>query len=97
MFCRNQSSLTKAILPPYNQVCQPAIFVWPVSCLGPFIFLRLFQIFRIDQKGYGQGRNRTADTRIFSPLLYRLSYLARTLEYCVKSLASQGRLALLRS
>ena len=24
----------------------------------------------------GQGRNRTADTRIFSPLLYRLSYLA---------------------
>ena len=25
----------------------------------------------------GQGRNRTADTGIFSPLLYRLSYLAR--------------------
>ena len=24
----------------------------------------------------GQGRNRTIDTRIFSPLLYRLSYLA---------------------
>ena len=24
----------------------------------------------------GQGRNRTADTRIFSPLLYLLSYLA---------------------
>ena len=24
----------------------------------------------------GQGRNRTADTRIFNPLLYRLSYLA---------------------
>ena len=24
----------------------------------------------------GQGRNRTADTRIFSPLLYHLSYLA---------------------
>lgn len=24
----------------------------------------------------GQGRNRTNDTRIFSPLLYRLSYLA---------------------
>src|SRR6185312_14487621 len=23
----------------------------------------------------GQGRNRTADTRIFSPLLYQLSYL----------------------
>ena len=26
--------------------------------------------------GSGQGRNRTADTRIFSPLLYQLSYLA---------------------
>jgi hypothetical protein len=24
----------------------------------------------------GQGRGRTADTRIFSPLLYQLSYLA---------------------
>ena len=24
----------------------------------------------------GSGRNRTADTRIFSPLLYRLSYRA---------------------
>ena len=24
----------------------------------------------------GQGRNRTSDTRIFSPLLYQLSYLA---------------------
>ena len=27
----------------------------------------------------GQGRNRTTDTRIFSPLLYQLSYLAREL------------------
>ena len=27
----------------------------------------------------GQGRNRTADTRIFSPLLYQLSYLAQKL------------------
>ena len=25
----------------------------------------------------GQGRNRTADTRIFNPLLYQLSYLAK--------------------
>ena len=38
----------------------------------------------------GQGRNRTADTRIFSPLLYRLSYLARAFEYCVKPMESQG-------
>ncbi len=28
------------------------------------------------QIGGGQGRNRTTDTRIFSPLLYQLSYLA---------------------
>ena len=28
----------------------------------------------------GQGRNRTADTRIFSPLLYQLSYLASTVQ-----------------
>ena len=28
----------------------------------------------------GWGRNRTADTRIFSPLLYRLSYPAKTSE-----------------
>ena len=29
----------------------------------------------------GLGRNRTTDTRIFSPLLYRLSYRARANEY----------------
>jgi hypothetical protein len=29
---------------------------------------------------YGQGQNRTADTRIFSPLLYQLSYLAGTMQ-----------------
>ncbi len=34
------------------------------------IFLPIFK-----QSG-GQGRNRTTDTRIFSPLLYQLSYLA---------------------
>src|SRR5262245_8851729 len=28
----------------------------------------------------GQGRNRTTDTRIFSPLLYQLSYLAAGVE-----------------
>src|SRR6185312_3114982 len=34
---------------------------------------------RIDRRyrgNGGQGRNRTIDTRIFSPLLYQLSYLA---------------------
>ncbi len=28
-----------------------------------------------------QGRNRTADTRIFSPLLYRLSYLGEERDF----------------
>ena len=31
---------------------------------------------RVGRELGGQGRNRTADTRIFNPLLYRLSYLA---------------------
>lgn len=34
----------------------------------------------------GQGRNRTADTRIFSPLLYQLSYLADGEWSCVLNL-----------
>ncbi len=38
----------------------------PLSYL--FVFAKL--------AGSGQGQNRTADTRIFSPLLYQLSYLA---------------------
>ena len=29
-----------------------------------------------EERDGGQGQNRTADTRIFSPLLYQLSYLA---------------------
>ncbi len=34
------------------------------------------ELSRLVKKKYGSGRNRTADTRIFSPLLYRLSYRA---------------------
>ena len=37
----------------------------------------------------GQGRNRTDDTRIFSPLLYQLSYLAPTITKRSNSLATQ--------
>ena len=44
---------------------------------------------------YGaQGRNRTTDTGIFSPLLYRLSYLgkgSRARLYAALVRASQGR------
>ncbi len=37
--------------------------------------MRLSEEMNKNKKKYGQGRNRTADTGIFSPLLYRLSYL----------------------
>ena len=30
----------------------------------------------LEQQNGGLGRNRTTDTRIFNPLLYRLSYQA---------------------
>jgi hypothetical protein len=49
---------------------------------------------RVFEKSYnllfingGQGQNRTADTGIFSPLLYRLSYLAVSGERCIKATA----------
>jgi len=32
-------------------------------------------------KAGGKARNRTGDTRIFSPLLYQLSYLAKLIYY----------------
>ncbi len=40
-------------------------------------FLRISQALAAlgDQENGAQGRNRTADTRIFNPLLYQLSYL----------------------
>jgi hypothetical protein len=43
-----------------------------------FIFLRLKTLILLRLDG-AQGRNRTVDTRIFSPLLYRLSYLGNPL------------------
>ena len=43
----------------------------PRSVSGAFFYLSD----TADVLGGAQGRNRTADTRIFNPLLYRLSYL----------------------
>ena len=45
-----------------------------VKSLGVFVGLQLS--FRNSLVNGGQRQNRTADTRIFNPLLYRLSYLA---------------------
>ncbi len=44
---------------------------------------RLFRTFSNVFEGVtgGLGRNRTTDTRIFSPLLYRLSYRAKGAKY----------------
>ena len=39
----------------------------------------------------GQGRNRTTDTRIFSPLLYQLSYLAVSEPTADAAGATKGR------
>ena len=41
---------------------------------------RIFKSVKTLGENGGQGQNRTADTRIFSPLLYRLSYLAKRCE-----------------
>ena len=38
----------------------------------------------------GQGRDRTGDTRIFSPLLYQLSYLATKASIKVEMVGAQG-------
>lgn len=38
--------------------------------------LEVMEIYPKNIDSGGQRQNRTADTRIFSPLLYRLSYLA---------------------
>ena len=48
---------------------------------------------------YGaQGRNRTADTRIFSPLLYRLSYLGYESRDLIRlRCGSQGKGALIEA
>ena len=46
--------------------------------LGAFYFLGVTAVGKNGGKRGGQGWNRTTDTGIFSPLLYRLSYLAAT-------------------
>ena len=41
---------------------------------------------------YGaQGRNRTADTRIFNPLLYRLSYLGKRISLITSQVVAVNR------
>ena len=47
---------------------------------GGFTRARFCPALRAGEIDGGQGRNRTTNTRIFSPLLYRLSYLATVLQ-----------------
>ena len=53
----------------------------------------------VNRENGGQGQNRTADTRIFSPLLYRLSYLAKDglLKRENQDVSSSGLAALLEA
>jgi hypothetical protein len=41
----------------------------------------------------GVGRDRTADTRIFSPLLYRLSYRTNWLKFQILKIPDSNRAA----
>ena len=49
---------------------EPTYLAWKASVL-PLNYTRTYIIFQAS----AQNRNRTSDTRIFSPLLYQLSYL----------------------
>ena len=50
---------------------EPTYLAWKASVL-PLNYTRIYHVIP-----NAQSRNRTSDTRIFSPLLYRLSYLGR--------------------
>ena len=52
----------------------PSYLAWKASVL-PLNYTRVFNC-------NAQNRNRTSDTRIFSPLLYQLSYLGRKSFQC---------------
>ena len=49
---------------------EPTYLAWKASVL-PLNYTRIYKTL----SGNAQSRNRTSDTRIFSPLLYQLSYL----------------------
>ena len=59
--------------------------IWVEQARASFVTTTVTTTF-IHEMLDGQGQNRTADTRIFSPLLYQLSYLAGT---TTKNRASQ--------
>ena len=73
-------------LSPTEQSIREDILAGLLSDLGSNFKVDVLLGFRRYRRNYnwlnskgaecGQGRSRTADTRIFSPLLYRLSYLA---------------------
>ena len=48
-----------------------------IRCVNHFAIAAILWLFTWQLINGGSGRNRTADTRIFSPLLYRLSYRAK--------------------
>ena len=68
---------------------EPTYLAWKASVL-PLNYTRIFPnmlyiyVNALDRNGplrNAQSRNRTSDTRIFSPLLYQLSYLGLSIPY----------------
>ena len=75
-------TMMKLQIPGFSRAC---VTIGRISC--PLLTMCLqastalvMTILEIGLSSGGQGRNRTTDTRIFSPLLYRLSYLATVLQ-----------------
>ena len=63
---------------------EPTYLAWKASVL-PLNYTRtIFNLFWQN----AQNRNRTSDTRIFSPLLYQLSYLGKPVSFLASRLTS---------
>ena len=79
-----QSENQSAVVSPELKEAIDAVLPLNLAQNRNVFSMRMGRRFRIisDVKGVkcGQGRNRTADTEIFSLLLYRLSYLAKRSE-----------------
>ena len=67
------SLYSKKIIKAFKQL-QTICFIFPMFCIRFHLQIQKNKLLLVFKSG--SGRNRTADTRIFSPLLYRLSYQA---------------------
>jgi hypothetical protein len=72
---RAQRNLVASDQPPFR-FCLALRAQRNLVAKGGITLMRILPRASRSAKSGGQGRNRTTDTRIFSPLLYQLSYLA---------------------